>query len=405
MPTFVKTSLTFLLFLGSFVSTIHADFFVIPVLKKMKNVVTVAKSGGQYTDVKKAIDAITDASALNPYLVYIGPGVYNVTETINLKPYVSVMGSGIDTTHLSGALESIVLGADNTTLSQMSITNSGGVSSAEVIANMSVSPTLIQLKLSVSGGTTRNYGVYNSNASPVIRDVAIEVSSDGFATSYGLYNSYGQPEIDHVAITLSSQDDSYGIRNYGAAAIMKHISATVSTTSSTERCYGIYNRDANATMFDITLEVSGGDVAYGVYNYDASPEMVHVHADASVSLESARSYGVHNQSTSMSYPKMSYVTATASGGEVSDGVYNQYASPFMNNITAIGYSSTGSSYGVYGIASEPLIQYSTLKGETTAVVNGTVRWSVVEGGGSGATCHDSFNEAGIAVQTDCSIVP
>ena len=56
------------------------------------NVVVVARSGGDHTSVQAAIDSITDAGPDNPYLVWIGPGVYS--GTLTMKPHVHVQGAG-----------------------------------------------------------------------------------------------------------------------------------------------------------------------------------------------------------------------------------------------------------------------------------------------------------------------
>lgn len=77
---------------------------MIPAVHKMKNVVTIAKSGGRFTDVRAAIDSITDDGIHNQYLVLIGPGEYTVTNPIQLKPYVTVMGSGETTQHAGADL-------------------------------------------------------------------------------------------------------------------------------------------------------------------------------------------------------------------------------------------------------------------------------------------------------------
>jgi hypothetical protein len=44
--------------------------------KPLKNVVTVAKLSGKFTDPVAAVNSITDASENNPYFVVIGLGVY-----------------------------------------------------------------------------------------------------------------------------------------------------------------------------------------------------------------------------------------------------------------------------------------------------------------------------------------
>lgn len=69
--------------------------------KKCANVVVVANSGGNFTDLNQAINSITDASIDNPYLIKIMPGVYDITTTINTKPFVNIDGSGVNMTKLT----------------------------------------------------------------------------------------------------------------------------------------------------------------------------------------------------------------------------------------------------------------------------------------------------------------
>lgn len=55
-------------------------------------IVTVAKSGGMYSTIQAAIDAITDATSTKQYVVLIAPGVY--TEDVTGKPFVHLVGTG-----------------------------------------------------------------------------------------------------------------------------------------------------------------------------------------------------------------------------------------------------------------------------------------------------------------------
>jgi pectin methylesterase-like acyl-CoA thioesterase len=90
------------------------EFYVVSVNRKPKNIITVAKSGGDFTDPVAAVDSISDASATNPYLVVIAPGVYTVTQTLQMKQYVDIAGSGEEVTKLTGAIKtgysSVVVG-------------------------------------------------------------------------------------------------------------------------------------------------------------------------------------------------------------------------------------------------------------------------------------------------------
>lgn len=75
---------------------------------KYANVVTVAKSGGDYTSPIAALAAITTASATNPYLVKVMPGVYDLgAASLQMKPYVDLEGSGPEVTVITTANNNI----------------------------------------------------------------------------------------------------------------------------------------------------------------------------------------------------------------------------------------------------------------------------------------------------------
>ena len=57
-------------------------------------IVTVAKSGAQFTSIKSAIDSIIDASVNKLYTVLISSGNYTETGLIEVPPYVTVKGIG-----------------------------------------------------------------------------------------------------------------------------------------------------------------------------------------------------------------------------------------------------------------------------------------------------------------------
>ena len=56
------------------------------------NTVTVAPSGADFTSIQAAITSITDASATNPYVIKVAPGVYPETTNIEVSPGINING-------------------------------------------------------------------------------------------------------------------------------------------------------------------------------------------------------------------------------------------------------------------------------------------------------------------------
>jgi len=165
------------------------------VKKELVRIVTVAPEGGDFDDPVAAVDSITDAGADNPYLVMIGSGEYTLTRTLIMKPFVTISGSGSETTILSGAISTfsydgasaVVTGADNGTLRDLTVRNTGGSGVAIAIYNNGVSP-VIQNVAATASGARFNYGVYNEyGSSPVMTDVT--ATATGGSYHYDVFNS------------------------------------------------------------------------------------------------------------------------------------------------------------------------------------------------------------------------
>lgn len=86
-------------------------------------VVTVAKSGGDYTTITAALASITDAATGKRYLIKVMPGTY--TEAITMKEYVDIDGSGVNDAIITMADTTIVAGASNTRLSNLKLLETG----------------------------------------------------------------------------------------------------------------------------------------------------------------------------------------------------------------------------------------------------------------------------------------
>lgn len=165
------------------------------VKKELMHVVTVSAQDGDFSDPVAAVNSITDAAAANPYLVLIGPGVYTLTQTLVMKPFVTVAGSGREATTLTGAISTfsydassaIVSGADNGVLCDLAVENTGGSGVSIALYNNGASPVVQNVSATATGGTF-NYGVYNEYSSaPTLTEVTTKASGGNY--NYGVFNS------------------------------------------------------------------------------------------------------------------------------------------------------------------------------------------------------------------------
>ena len=115
----------------------------------------------------------------------------------------------------------------------------------------------------------------------------------------------------------------------GSGELTTRITFTGSAETNTGTVVGANDTELR---FLTVANTGGNTVAIAIYNTSASPRLTNVTASAS---GGDYHYGVYNASSS---PTMTNVTATASGGDDDTGVYNILSSPEMTGVTA---SATG----------------------------------------------------------------
>ena len=327
------------------------------------------------------MDSITDANETNRYLVYVGPGVYTVIAPIQLKTWVTLKGSGEDATLLTGVISggginsgsAIIVGASHATITEMSVENTGGGSySIEIyndIYNNGDYLSMSQLTVTVSGGSENNYAVYNHSTSSTMSHMTVSASG-GSTKNYAIYNKYcTDTNMADLTVNASGGSDSRGIYNErGSSPTMTNL--TVRAYGASGNNYSIYNYHTDSpTMNDITTTASGGVYSYGVKNYEAAtPTMTNVTAIAG---GNTYSYGIDNYSNSAAI--MNNVKVKAMDGDYNFGIRNYNSYPIMNNVTVSSYSrNPNNNYGIYNEgSSSPKIYHSTIKAKTDEVVGGT----------------------------------
>ena len=185
-PIFAKALFsTFMAIAFAYASTAfaHNKVVVVPMsgddLKPLHNVISVAKQNGDFEDPLAAIASISDATALNPYLVVIAPGNYSLSASLIIPNYVDVVGAGRWNTILSGSISSIDLNSN----------------AALVVANHNVSVSHLSVKNSGASGDY-SVGLYSNANKP--RFDSLFVSTSGGSTSIGiLTEATSSAEVSH----------------------------------------------------------------------------------------------------------------------------------------------------------------------------------------------------------------
>ncbi|MCB8977399.1 MAG: hypothetical protein H6657_08275 [Ardenticatenaceae bacterium] len=160
-----------------------------------QHVVTVAKSGGDFTSVASAMNSITDSSSTNRYLVRVMPGVYTETSLVTVKSYVHVRGSGPNATVITSSRSSSTPSnasatvdlLDNGRISNITVRNTGtgtyGIAlySAETSRDAVVDNVEAE---AIGAGGTGHYAAYWNDAEATIRNSSLFAGGAvGFGTA------------------------------------------------------------------------------------------------------------------------------------------------------------------------------------------------------------------------------
>lgn len=269
MKLFVQLAVAFVFCLSMSIAAAQEKVVVIPLnsAKKLKNVVTVSAKGGDFTDPVAAVNSIADATETNPYLLLIGPGIYTLTQTLVMKPYVNIAGSGQEATKLTGSISSstvaasaMVAGANNAALSDLTVENKGGSAASIGLYNDNSSPVIHNVTFHVTGGVG-NVGVMNINSSkPTMRDVGVEAT--GGNECYGVSNNSGSvPFMTGVIVTATAGTENYGLRSAGTsgASILHSILMAVGGIS-----YAIKVDDAGGNVRVLHSTIMGNTSSAGI---------------------------------------------------------------------------------------------------------------------------------------------
>jgi hypothetical protein len=324
------------------------------------------------TALRNALAGIQSPSSSNPWLLKVEPGVYDVQfNPLQMRPWVSIEGSGIESTTIRGSVQTVftgaipvpfvglVEGADNAELRNLTVENSGNDKNLVALLNRNTSPRIYRVKL-VTVGNQSLWGMLNlgsgGGGSPTLEEIEVRVTGGTFTTGIEYQATEPLSEIYRSKIiVLGGTSQNSGIQltsaklhrikdtvietYFGASASAIHvrfartnplqdlwlINTTIISASSTQSNYGIKCDEA------LNLNVFSSQIT--VYNQ-------------------LQAYGIHQLQTNGPTTLLnSYILAGT-------GVVSSNGAVSVSNSTLIGGPVTGSSKGCFGVSDEAGIFYT-----------------------------------------------
>ena len=186
----------------------------------------VAKSGGDYTSITSALDAITPTSS-SRYLILVMPGVYS--ETVALKQYVHLKGAGVASTIISSTANT-------------NNPNDNDAATMLVPANAQVSDLTVRNAATSNDSVGLKIGTGNEYT--LLDNVRVEVKEAGGDERIGLYLNSGTSKLSHVYVEVSG---------------------------ATAENWGAFNSASSPTVHDSTFIATGGTSTVGYRMNGGSP--------------------------------------------------------------------------------------------------------------------------------------
>lgn len=233
------------------------------------NTVLVAKSGGDFTSLSAALAAVTGTAGA-PFLIRVGPGVFDETNPIALEPHVTIEGSGRSATTLrSGSVNGTLTGSGDLTgleLRNLAVVNTNPTTSTAVsLVTTSGTARMVDVAVSsanVSGGAGASRGIVVSGSSTLSvidstlragtgsSTIAIEAEGGGTLIVDGSTLSGNVSLlVDNMIVTVRNSSltgfpNSVLQFNSTAAYIASTLSSPISSDATAPVCTGIVRAGA-----------------------------------------------------------------------------------------------------------------------------------------------------------------
>jgi hypothetical protein len=166
-----------------------------------------------------ALNGVSGATAANPYVLKIEPGVYDIGGTVlMMKPYVDVEGSGRGVTRVLGSAFATVQLAANAELRNLTATNQSAVTSSGVYGVGDLTGARVTRVVAEGSGSTSNGNggngmtLFHSGSNPIVIEDSTTRGLGGFRTfgvALGSGGAYVFRNVTFEAVNCVHQ--SYGM--------------------------------------------------------------------------------------------------------------------------------------------------------------------------------------------------
>ena len=279
----------------------HNKVVVIPLgadaAKPLQNVVTVSRQNGDFNSIELALRSITDASNGNPYVVFVGPGTYEVDNRLVVPSYVSLVGAGRDRTFIRGgrstddaATGSVISLSANSALSDLTVNHTdsgeGGGTLASAISIIGDFVTVDNVTALSSSGTFRSYVIFIRNDAPNTIFANVRILNSVMAVTrgsaiingscIGLVSDSVAPILENVELLIlcSLTDIAGGVSiSGGSSTILSRISNSEITVRGEGQAVGIAVNNGGLELRNsevVSRNAANSGFAIGIRNLNNS---------------------------------------------------------------------------------------------------------------------------------------
>lgn len=188
------------------------------------------------TALLTALNNITTATALKPYLLKLEPGQYDLgTQSLFLKPYVDIEGSGEQLTLIKSdaTVTATVVAAANVEVRFLAVSNMGTINSPNIRSSISVPASVTNFRL-----------------------FKVTANTLGNGTNVHGVESYGSLRVSNSTLTVNGGSNNYALRVFSNTTYVDSSNLAANATGAYNIGVGI-NSNGVVTITNSTLWASG----------------------------------------------------------------------------------------------------------------------------------------------------